>query len=230
MCSYLLSYINAKLKWSIERWNVLFLKGITSAVPFWKGVDAGYNWGRVGGAGANPCALWKVCCPCFLSELYCTFIEIWTLRRTVVVAVCKIMNSEATGEEKGSGLIMKQFTCSLPLEILSLFTLQGDLFSWNKVGKLEVTIPKIHTEAREELIVEERGSFHKTVVYWAVEWLNILKGVRDLINLGKAAGDRPPVGKRVDRLNGCLLCLILAIAEWAYYLDPHNELDKQWNN
>lgn len=166
----------------------------------------------------------------FLSEFYCTFIEIWTLRRTVVVAVCKIMNSEATGEEKGSGLIMKQFTCSLPLEILSLFTLQGDLFSWNKVGKLEVTIPKIHTEAREELIVEERGSFHKTVVYWAVEWLNILKGVRDLINLGKAAGDRPPVGKRVDRLNGCLLCLILANAEWAYYLDPHNELDKQWNN
>lgn len=130
-------------------------------MPFWKGVDAECNWGRVGGAGANPCALWKVCCPCFLSELYCTVIEIRTLRRAVVVAVCKITNSEATGEEKGSGLIMKQFTFSLPLEILSLFTLQGDNFSWNKVGKLEVTIPKIHTEAREELMVKRQEAFIK---------------------------------------------------------------------
>lgn len=82
----------------------------------------------------------------------------------------------------------------------------------------------------EEVMVEETGSFHKAVLCWAVEWLNVLRGVRDPINLGEAAGDRPPVGRRVDRLNGCLLCLILANAEWAYYLDAHNELDKQWNN
>lgn len=81
------------------------------------------------GAGAIPCALLKVCCPCFLSELYCVFLEILIFRGAVVAAVCKIKNSEATGEEKESGLIMKQFTCSLPLGILSLFTLEGDLFS-----------------------------------------------------------------------------------------------------
>lgn len=83
----------------------------------------------MGGAGAIPCALLKVCWPSFPGELYCAFIDILIFRRTVVAALGKIMNSEATGEEKGSGLIMKQFTCSLPLGILSLFTLEGDLFS-----------------------------------------------------------------------------------------------------
>lgn len=83
----------------------------------------------MGGADAIPCALLEVCCPCFPSELYCAFLEILIFGGTVVAAVCKIKNSEATGEEKESGLIMKQFTCSLSLGILSLFTLEGDLFS-----------------------------------------------------------------------------------------------------
>lgn len=196
-------------------------------MPFWKGVDAGYNWGHVQGAGAIPCALLKVCCPCFPRELYCAFIEILIFRGAVVAAVCKIMNSEATGEEKESGLIMKQFTCSPPLGTLSLFRLEGDLLSSNKIGKLEVTIPKIHPKAMEELMVQE------AFISWAVLSCGMIEhclGVRDPINLGEAAGDRPPVGRRVGWLNGCFLCLILANAEWAYYLDAHNELDKQWNN
>jgi len=60
----------------------------------------------VGGAVGVPYALSKVCCICFPSELYYVFIEILVFRGTVVVAaVCKIVNSKATGEEKESGLI-----------------------------------------------------------------------------------------------------------------------------
>lgn len=69
-------------------------------------MDGGYNGGHGGGTVAITHAFSKVCCTCFPSELYCVFIEILIFRGTVVAALCKIMNSEATSEEKASRLII----------------------------------------------------------------------------------------------------------------------------
>lgn len=110
-----------------------------------KGAGGGYSGGHVGGVTATPCALLRVCCTCFLSEHYYIFIEIVIFRGTgVVTAVCKINNSKATDEEKESGLIIKQFACSLPWGVLSLSCWKVTFFP---EIKYEVTIPKVHTKA-----------------------------------------------------------------------------------
>ena len=77
------------------------MKEITSAMPFRKGVDGGYNGGHVGGAAAIPHALSKVCCTRFPSELYYVFIEMLIFRGTVVVAaVCKIIQKQQVNKRK----------------------------------------------------------------------------------------------------------------------------------
>lgn len=38
---------------------------------------------------------------------------------------------------------------------------EGDLFSWNEMGKLEVTTPEILTKAVEELMLEMEEAFTK---------------------------------------------------------------------